>query len=69
MGKDIKLIHVDQEGNEFKDNDPVCYCFQYTKKQIEEDYHENGRSRFIEKIRKEKKSGGCDCARKNPKGR
>jgi hypothetical protein len=55
--------------NEFKDDGLVCYCFQYTKNQIEKDYMDNGRSVILEKITLEKKSGGCDCAQKNPKGR
>lgn len=55
--------------NHFKDDDLVCYCFQYTKKQIEADYTKNGRSMILERIAAEKKAGGCDCARKNPKGR
>jgi hypothetical protein len=55
--------------NEFKDDDLVCYCFGYTKKDIEKDYLDNGRSVIFEKIAFEKKSGGCNCAVKNPKGR
>lgn len=54
---------------EFKENDLVCYCFHFTRKQIEKDYMDNGRSVILEKITNEKKSGGCDCAKKNPKGR
>ena len=65
----IKLSPLDQERNEFKDNDLVCYCFQYTRKQIEKDYIDDGRSMILERITLEKKIGGCDCAQKNPKGR
>ncbi len=54
---------------EFKENDLVCYCFQFTRRQIEKDYSDNGRSTILEKIAQEKKAGGCDCVRKNPKGR
>ncbi len=53
----------------FRDDDLVCYCFQYTKKQIEDDYIDNGRSIILERIIAEKKAGGCECAQKNPKGR
>ncbi|MCF8053371.1 MAG: hypothetical protein K9L59_19215 [Desulfobacterales bacterium] len=60
---------VDLGKSEFKKYDLVCHCFPYTRKQIEEDYLENGRSTILEKIVLEKKSGGCDCANKNPKGR
>ncbi len=55
--------------NEFKDNDLVCYCFEYTKKDIEKDYLNNGRSTIFERIIFEKKAGQCDCTQKNPKGR
>ncbi len=65
----IKISPRDQDRSEFKDNDLVCYCFQYTRKQIEKDYIDNGRSMILEKITLEKKTGGCDCALKNPKGR
>ena len=61
-----RITYIDQ--NHFKDDDTVCYCFHYTKKQIEDDYRENGRSTILEKIRQEKQYGGCDCALKNPKG-
>lgn len=65
----IKVGVSDLERHAFKDGDLVCYCFQYTKRQIENDYMENGRSTILEKIALEKKTGGCECARKNPKGR
>jgi len=58
-----------REKNEFKDNDLVCHCFEYTRKQIENDWLDNGRSVILEKIAFEKKTGGCSCAQKNPKGR
>ena len=51
-----------------KDN-LICYCFEYTKDEIEQDFTKNGRSLIMEKIAAEKKAGGCDCATKNPKGR
>jgi glutathione synthase/RimK-type ligase-like ATP-grasp enzyme len=55
--------------NDFDDNELVCHCFQYTKKQIAQDYIENGRSTILERIVVEKEIGGCDCAQRNPKGR
>ena len=54
--------------NKFNDEDFVCYCFEYTKKDIESDFNENGRSFIYEKIVFEKKAGGCNCASKNPSG-
>ena len=55
--------------NEFQHNDLVCYCFNFARKDIEQDYIKNGQSTIIAKIASEKKSGGCDCEKKNPKGR
>jgi len=57
-----------QDTHVFKDDDLVCYCFEYTKKDIENDYLENGRSLIFEKIASEKQAGRCNCAMKNPKG-
>ncbi len=63
-------MHVTRfNDHDFQDDALVCYCFNYTKKQIENDYVENGRSVILEKIASEKKAGGCDCAIKNPKKR
>ena len=47
----------------------VCYCFGFTKQDIEQDLVENRRSLIMEKIMSEKKAGGCDCKNLNPKGR
>ena len=55
--------------NEFKSGDLVCYCFTFTRNDIEQDYIINGQSKIMANISSEKKSGGCDCANKNPKGR
>lgn len=65
----IKIGLPAQERNEFKDDDLVCYCFRHTKRDIENDLRENGRSMIYERIVAEKKSGGCNCAEENPKGK
>jgi hypothetical protein len=66
----IELPSCSQERHEFKDEDLVCYCFGYTRKDIEKDYVDNdNRSTILEKIAFEKRAGKCDCAQKNPKGR
>jgi len=57
------------EQNKIKDDDLVCYCFEYTKKDIENDFNENGKSLIYEKIALEKKADRCNCASKNPKGK
>jgi hypothetical protein len=64
----IELSTPSQQKREFEDNDMVCFCFEYTKIDIEKDYLDNGRSTILEKIALEKKKNGCDCASKNPKG-
>lgn len=57
------------ESSDHQVRDFVCYCFEYTKYDIEQDFIKNGRSLIMEKIAAEKKAGACDCANKNPKGR
>ena len=47
----------------------ICYCFGYTADDIRRDYAANGYSTLLEKIKAEKKSGTCQCAAKNLKGR
>ena len=54
--------------NKYNDEDLVCYCFEYTEKDIENDINENGRSLIYEKIVFGKKAGRCNCASKNPSG-
>jgi len=49
--------------------DYICYCFEYTRQDIEKDLKKNGRSLIMEKIQAEKKFGNCRCTEKNPKGR
>ena len=50
-------------------NDYICFCFEYTRQDIEEDLNKNRQSLIMEKIKAEKKFGNCQCATKNPKGR
>jgi hypothetical protein len=47
----------------------ICYCFNYTDRDIEKDLLQNGRSTIMDRIISEKKNGGCQCATENPKGR
>jgi hypothetical protein len=66
----IKIGSYPQERNEFKDDELVCYCFGYTREDIEKDcVDNNGQSTILEKISFEKNAGKCDCAQKNPTGR
>jgi len=54
--------------NQFNDEDLICYCLEYTRKDIENDFNKNGRSLIYENIVSEKKAGRCNCAPKNPSG-
>jgi hypothetical protein len=47
----------------------ICYCFNYTVGDIEEDVRSHGRSIILERILAEKRVGACQCDTKNPKGR
>ena len=65
----IKIEPYREKRDKFKDDDLVCYCFEHTKEDIEKDYLDNSRSMILENITLEKKTGGCNCVEKNPKGR
>ncbi len=65
----ISLQPAKSEENAFQENDLVCYCFEYSKKDIEQDFRMHGYSRILDKIKLEKKNNGCHCEVKNPKGR
>jgi hypothetical protein len=47
----------------------VCYCFEHSQKDIENDVRKHGRSLIMENIQAEKKLGNCQCTVKNPKGK
>ena len=67
-GQDVQKPVLEKE-SEFQSDDLVCFCFGYTKNDIEQDYIKNGQSAILSKIASEKKAGGCDCTNINPKGR
>ncbi len=53
----------------FEKDDLVCFCFEHTRNDIEQDYINNGRSLIMDKILAAKKLDTCKCATKNPRGR
>ncbi len=66
----VEIEYLSSRKMEFKKDDLVCYCFGYTRKDIEGDYLGNGyQSKILEKIISEKKREKCNCSVKNPKGR
>ena len=48
---------------------PVCYCFGFTRKDIENEIAETGRSTIADRISAEVKTGNCACEVKNPSGK
>jgi CopZ-like zinc binding protein len=48
---------------------PVCYCFGFTRKDIENEIAATGRSTVAERISAEVKQGNCACEVKNPSGK
>ena len=47
----------------------VCYCHNFTKKDIENDALANGHSTIMEQIKAESQAGNCNCQENNPKGK
>ncbi|MBS1867800.1 MAG: (2Fe-2S)-binding protein [Acidobacteria bacterium] len=52
-----------------KDPIPICYCFGFSRNDIEGEIAETGRSTVAERISAEVKAGNCACELKNPSGR
>ncbi|PIE72219.1 MAG: BFD-like (2Fe-2S) protein [Deltaproteobacteria bacterium] len=65
----ISPVSILSEKTVFQENDLVCYCFQYSKKDITHDFQVHGYSKILERIKAEKKNKGCHCEVKNPKRR
>ncbi len=54
---------------ETEDPIPVCYCFGFMQKDIEDEVGRTGRSTIPERIKTEVKAGNCACEVKNPSGK
>jgi hypothetical protein len=48
---------------------PVCYCFGFTRKDIEKEIAETGRSTVADRITAEVKATNCACEVKSPSGK
>lgn len=48
---------------------PVCYCFGFTREDIEQEVAHIGRSAIAQRITAEVKAGNCACEVKNPSGK
>ena len=47
---------------------PICYCFDHTVEEIDEDVRLTGKSLVIEDIKERMKNEGCSCETRNPQG-
>ena len=48
---------------------PVCYCFGFTRKDIQDEIAKTGYSTVADRITAEVKAGNCACEVKNPSGK
>jgi Zinc binding domain len=48
---------------------PVCYCFGFTRKDIQKEITETGHSTVANRISAEVSAGNCACEVKNPSGK
>ena len=53
---------------ETEDPIPLCYCFGWDRKRIQDEIRQTGKSTAVESITKEVKAGRCFCERSNPQG-
>ncbi len=56
----------------FKEAEPprlVCYCFEHTREEIQQDFLRQGESTIEADIREKVAAGLCSCEVKNPKGK
>jgi hypothetical protein len=48
---------------------PVCYCFGFTRKDIENEIAKTGRSTVADRIKTDVNAGNCACEVRNPSGK
>ncbi len=53
---------------ETEDPVPLCYCFDYTRADIERDIEQHGLSEILKRVKAEVQGGFCACEVKNPSG-
>jgi BFD-like [2Fe-2S] binding domain. len=66
IGKEDLKVRVGIKEKE--DPVPICYCFGWTRKKIDDEIARTGESRAVEDITARMKTTGCDCQRNNPSG-
>ena len=62
---DVKVRVGIKEG---EDPVPLCYCFDYTRADVQREVEELGTPHIHEKIKAEVQAGFCACEVKNPSG-
>ena len=62
-------LHVRVGAKETADASLVCYCFGFTRNDIQNEVSQSGRSTVAERITEEVKAGNCACEVKNPSGK
>lgn len=62
-------LSVPVGSKETTDPIPVCYCFGFTRKDIQIEIADTGRSTIADRITAEVKAGNCACEAKNPSGK
>jgi len=50
-------------------NDLVCYCFLYSRQDIEDELSTSGETTIFDRITAEVKAGNCACEVRNPSGK
>ncbi len=53
---------------ETEDPVPLCYCFGWTKKKVNDEIARTGSCSAVEDIMNRMKTSGCDCEHNNPSG-
>ena len=53
---------------ETEDPVPLCYCFGWTQKKIDDEIAWTGKNLAVEDIMNRMKTTGCNCERNNPSG-
>lgn len=48
---------------------PICYCFNYSKKEFYEAFKRNEEALIIKEIKNKMKNPGCFCETANPLGK
>lgn len=62
---DVKVRVGFKEG---EDPVPLCYCFEYTRADVQQEMEELGTSQISQKVKAEVQAGLCACEVKNPSG-